>query len=481
MRFSLANAVALAGIVALAAGCSAVAKDAGFSDVRGLVAARIGHDPEWNREEAEDEAVAGAVRNLLEQDLTAGVAVQVALLNNRNLQATYEDLGVARADLIQAGLLRNPVITFERRFSGQALELDVVQEFIELITLPLRKRVAGAAFEATKQHVAAAVLDLAAEVSSTFYALQGTEQMVAMRRQVVQGSAAAADLAQRMYDAGNITDLDLRMEQRLTRQAQLDLAVAEQEVIQQRERLNALMGLWGAETAWTISPRLPDPPLVDPPLQGLESLAVSQRLDLLAARQDIMMAAETLGLTNALRWLPGVSGHLHLEREPDGMSTIGPGLEILLPVFDWGQAAVPRDRALLRQKQQRYTALAIEIRSQVRAAYSRMRTARERAEFYRQTVLPLQLEILEQAQLQYNAMILGPLHLFQLKQAEIDTGREYIEAHRDYWVARTQLEHALGGSIKSDETGGTAARTEEAPGGKSANNSHSHHDEEVQP
>jgi outer membrane protein TolC len=159
------------------------------------------------------------------------------------------------------------------------------------------------------------------------------------------------------------------------------------------------------------------------------------------------------------------------------MSTIGPGLEILLPVFDWGQAAVPRDRALLREKQQRYTALAIEIRSQVRAAYSRMRTARERAEFYRRTVLPLQVEILEQAQLQYNAMILGPLQLFQLKQAEIDSGREYIEAHRDYWVARTELEHALGGSIKTDD----AVRAEEVPGGTSANDSPSHHHQEVQP
>lgn len=475
MRSSLAKAVALVGLVVSAAGCS-VAKDAGFSDVRDMVGARIGRDVDWNREEAEEEAVGDAVQKLLERDLTADVAVQIALLNNRNLQATYEELGIARADLIQAGLLRNPVITFERRFSGQALELDVVQEFIELITLPLRKRIAGAAFEASKQQVAAAVLDLAAEVGSTFYALQGAEEMAAMRRQVVQGAAAGADLAQRMHDAGNITDLDLRMEQRLTRQAQLDQAMAELEVIQQRERLNALMGLWGAETVWTVAPRLPDPPPVDPPLRGLESLAVSQRLDLLAARQDIVTAAETLGLTKALRWLPGASGHLHLEREPDGRSTIGPGLEILLPIFDWGQAAVPRDRALLRQKQRRYTALAIEIRSQVRAAYSRMRSARNRAEFYRDTVLPLQVNILEQAQLQYNAMILGPLQLFQLKQAEIDTGREYIEAHRDYWVARTELEHALGGSIRTDDTGAPVLGEE-----KPAIESLSHHQPEVQP
>lgn len=465
MTSGLARAVIRVGLVTLAAGC-AVPKDAGFSDVRQMVAGRIDQRAEWDRELEVDAAVSDTVREVLTQELTADAAVQVALLSNRNLQATYEELGVARADLIRAGLLRNPILTFERRFTGQALEFDVVQEFIELITLPLRRRVAGAAFEATKLRVAQAVLDLAAEVRSTFSALQGAEQMVAMRRHVLQSTGASAELAERMHEAGNITDLDLRMEQRLTRQAQLDLAMAEVEVTQQRERLNVLMGLWGSDTGWRIAARLPDLPVAETPLQGLESLAASQRLDLAAARRDIETAAKTLGLTSALRWLPGLSGHVHLEREPDGEQTVGPGIEILLPIFDWGQAAVPRDRALLRQKQQRYIALAVETRSEVRAAYSRMRSARDRAEFYRRTVLPLQVEILDQARLQYNAMQLNPLQLFQLKQAEIDAGREYVEAQRDYWVARAELEHSLGGRIEpraSEAPAGTEPARREMP------------------
>ena len=107
-----------------------------------------------------------------------------------------------------------------------------------------------------------------------------------------------------------------------------------------------------------------------------------------------------------------------------------------------------RSRSLLRQRQEQYMALAIEIRSQVRAAYTRMSAARSRAEYYHRTVLPLHAEILKHSQLQYNAMQLGVFQLLMAKQAQIDAGREYIEALREYWIARLELERAVGGRLK---------------------------------
>lgn len=476
--------MALALAILGTSGCAVVSEQMAFSDVQTAVAGRVDQRVEWDRDTDVDAAISDAVRELLGQKLTADTAVQIALLNNRDLQATFEELGIARADLVQAGLLRNPVFLAERRFAGQAAEFDLMQELVTLVTIPLRKRIAGAALDAAKLRVSHAILDLAAQTRSAFYTLQGTEQIVAMRKQVVESLGASADLAQRMYAAGNITDLNRRMEQRLEQEARLELAIAEEEVVQQRERLNALMGAWGAQTMWSVAPRLPDLPSNETPLQGLESLAAAQRFDLAAARQDIITSAETLGLTNALRWLPAASLGFHYEHEPDGgVSSIGPSIELALPVFDWGQAAVPRERALLRQKQQRYIALAVEIRSRVRGAYSRMRSARDRTEFYRQTVLPLQVEILKQAQLQYNAMILGPIQLLQQKQAEIDAGRASIEAQRDYWVARAELEHALGGRITASDTSPPPPSTSPEPSAQEPPDSRQgeHHHMEVQP
>jgi len=468
----------LSGLLVLGiAGCSSMQPQAGFSDVQGLVADRVPGQIYWNQGTPADAEVEQRITVLLKEPLTVDAAVQIALLNNRNLQATYEELGIAQADLVQAGLLKNPVISFERRFSGQALEVDVIQEFIDLIAIPLRKRIAGAAFEAAKLRVGQAVVDLAADVRASYYMLQGSEQMVEMRRSVVEGTEASAALAERLHEAGNITDLDWRMEQRFAQRARLDLALAEEEVAQEHEHLTPLMGVWGAETAWTIKIPLPDLPPTEVTLPGLESHAVAQRLDLAASKQEIVATAEALGLTRALRFTSSVELASHYEREKDGPFSVGPSLHLALPIFDWGQAAVPRDRAILEQKRQRYVALAIEIRSQLRAAYSRMRSARERAEFYREIVIPLQAEILEQAHLQYNAMILGPLQLFQTKQEEIDAGVAYIEALRSYWVARVDLERAAGGSVEGAWNAPAAEGSDTAAHGAELG----HHHEEVNP
>ena len=183
---------ALAGALV---GYANVPRDAGFEDVRHTVADRTGHRVEWNRGTDADAVVAEALRAILREEMTADKAVQVALLNNRRLQATYEDLMIAQADLVGAGLLRNPVFDAEFRFpetgGGVGIEMAVVQDFIDLLYLPLRKKQAAAAFEAAKLRVAGEVIDLAAEVRAAFYDFQASQQAVEMRRQVVQATGAS--------------------------------------------------------------------------------------------------------------------------------------------------------------------------------------------------------------------------------------------------------------------------------------------------
>jgi outer membrane protein, heavy metal efflux system len=433
-----------------ASGCSSIRQKPGFDDVQGLVAQRSDSEVYWNTGSDADRDVEARVSMLLQQEITADAAVQIALLNNRSLQATYQDLGVAQADLVQAGLLQNPVLSFERRFSGKAMEIDVAQNFIDLFFLPLRKRTAQSEFEAAKLRVAQAILDHAAEVRAAFYIMQASIQMAELRRSVLDAEEAASSAAKRLYDAGNITELAWRDEQTALAEAKVELAVAEAETTQARERLNSLMGLWGQATGWTASARLPVLPHRELSGSSLESVAVAQRLDLLAARQEILTRANSLGLTNAVRFLPDLELTSHVEREPDGRTTTGPSVRLTLPIFDQGQARSARDRAFLQQARERYFALAVEIRSQVRAAYSRLRAAQQKAEFYSGALLPLRALVLRQTQLQYNAMQVGVFELLTAKRRQIESARSGIEAQRDYWIARTDLERALGGKLSQE-------------------------------
>src|SRR5438132_75566 len=191
------------------AGCAHVDPNPAFQELASTVHLRTGKRVQWNRGSAEDAEANAAVASLLSRPLTAGSAVQVALLNNHKLQATYEELGIAQADLVEAGLLRNPIFTFERRFPGQALEMDVLKEFIDILLLPLRKRIAAAQFEAVKLRVGHEILNLAGEVRAAFYEHQGDEQLVDLRKTVAEATERSAETALHIHEAGNLKNLAL--------------------------------------------------------------------------------------------------------------------------------------------------------------------------------------------------------------------------------------------------------------------------------
>jgi len=436
------------GIVLLGAGvCPAASLDRSFDDVSGVVMSRTGKRVQWNRGSAQDAEAERYVRAQLRRPLTASTAVQIALLNNHELQATYEEIGVAQADLIEAGLLKNPLFSFQRRWPGQALEADILGEFIDLLFLPLRKRVAAAQLEAAKLRVGSEILKTAAEVRVAFYENQGNLQIADLAQSVEQATAAAAEAALQLHQAGNTRSLDLASEEALHVQAKVDFAKTQSAGIESREKLTRLLGLWGAETTWQVSPRLPDPPNKEISVAGLESRAIMQRLDLAAYKQETLSEARRLGLARFEAISQGFEVGGHYERENDGRSSAGPSLVLPIPFFNFGQAAKARTEAKVRQSQQRYLALAVQIRSEVRSARDRMLLARQRVDYVQSTALPLRRRVVEESQLQYNAMQVSLFDLLKAKQEEVNSGREYVEALRDYWVARAELEKAVGGSL----------------------------------
>ena len=176
--------------------------------------------------------------------------MQIALLNNRELQTTYSDLGVAQADLVQAGLLKNPLFDASIRWptpGGGKPELDLraVVSFLDVFYLPLRKRVAAARFEEAKTRVSGSVMDFAARVRTTFLVHQTNEQMLELRQMIVQALTASFEVSRQLQEAGNIADLDFARERALLEGGKLTLRSVEVAVRQSREELNILMGLWG--------------------------------------------------------------------------------------------------------------------------------------------------------------------------------------------------------------------------------------------
>src|SRR6266700_5237285 len=208
------------------------------------------------------------------------------------------------------------------------------------------------------------------------------------------------------------------------------------------------MGAFGAQPNWTVAPRLPELAGGEVSTSQLESRAIQQRLDLGAARQQFIAEARACGIARADAILQGAEFGVHYEHEIEGgLHSIGPSVNVPIPIFNQGQPAVARSSAKLRQSEQRYLALAADIRSDVRAARDKMLLSRRQVEYFKSTALPIRTRVTEESQLEYNAMQIGPFQLLQAKQEEVKTGADSVEALRDYWIARAELEKAVGGSL----------------------------------
>jgi outer membrane protein, heavy metal efflux system len=446
---------ALAFVAALAlAGCASTSPKNAFEGVSANVKQRSGHDVHWDQGTDDDKAADRALDRLLSRELNADAAVQVALVANAGLHAKLEELAIAQADLVQAGLLENPVFTigrtaWESEHIDPNLFASVEQNFLSILTMPLKKRVAAAELEATKLEVGDHVLELAAQVRMAFYEAQATEQVVAMRRLVDDASKTSSEIAKRQAEAGNMNDLNLSTTLALSAQTSLDRKRAEGDAAVAREKLNKLMGLWGPRTAWKLGAKLPDIPADDPPLERLEGTAIEHRLDIAAAQRNVQAMRYALSLAKTTRWVGTVNVRVEAGRlRQSKRFSFGPSVALEIPLFDQRQAQIARLEAHLRQEEAELRALAIDVRADVRAARTRVVTARAVALEYAKIVVPQRENVVRYSQEQYDAMLLGVYQLIQAKQAEYEAYREYIEAVRDYWIATSDLERAVGTRLR---------------------------------
>jgi cobalt-zinc-cadmium efflux system outer membrane protein len=419
------------------AGCAQVPKESGFGDVQKLIHQKIDYRLHWNQGSTADEQVVRAINDLLKNELTVGGAVQIALLNNQHLQAVYEDLGVTQADVVEAGLLENPVFFGQARFPDKSpsmtnLEFEVSQNFLNILMLPARKKLAAMQFEEVKLRVADEVLKLTAEVREAYYRAIGASQIEQMRQHIAEAAAASYEMANRLHTAGNISDL---------------YAQSATLVVESREQLIRLMGLWGAQTELMLTRQLPEVPAREIALEHLESLAIKNRLDLASSRQEIEVLAQALGITLDWRWFGTADVGISTERDPDGQWVTGPSLTLELPIFNQRQADIARLEARLRQGQKRLAAQAVNIRSEVRALRSRLMMQRHMVEHYKKVILPLQEQIVHLTLQEYNYMLTGVFDLLIARQNEFDNYQKYIETVRDYWITRTQIQRVVGGRL----------------------------------
>lgn len=397
-------------------------------------------------------ATHAALDRLRTQPLTVEDAVQIALLNNPGLQVSYAELGIAQAELMRAGTLPNPRVSYLRASHGDEFKLETVIGFnvLALFTAPLASRMEARRFEAVKADVAATVLRLAADTRLAWVQAVAANEKLRYAERVQASAEAGAELAQRMQAAGNFSRLAQLREKAFHSEAVTSLAQARLQAAEQREQLTRLMGLSGAQRDFKLPERLPDLPGEVPAalrdVEDLQARALQARLDVLAAQRQAESLAQSLGLTRATRFVNVLElGPARVTETPSPRKR-GYEISFELPLFDFGTARVARAEALYTQALHQVAAVAMNAQAEARAVHGQWHGQWQQARHQRDQVLPLRKQISEEVLLRYNGGFVSVFELLADARSQIAAVSAGIEATRDFWLADAQLQAMLAGS-----------------------------------
>ena len=429
----------------LLAGCASFSPDGGFGKVSQLTQERTGQGVALQRSPEDAQIAQNRVAELLQVALTADAAVEVALLNNRGLQAKFGDLGIAESELVRAGRLKNPSLSFGRMSGGGGVEIErtVLFDILGLLTMPTAKEVGQQQFEQAQYQAAYDAVSLAADVRRAYFDAVAAQELAKFYEQVKETADVSNELAKRMLQAGNFNKLAQMREQAFYADATAQLARAQHQAAAQREKLIRLLGLYGEQLNFRLPQRLPELPkqVIEP--QNAEQTAMDKRLDVQMAKRAAEATAKSLHLTNATRMVNVLDVAYKNKSESGAPRANGYEIELELPLFDFGSTRAARAQATYMQAVNRTAEVAVNARSEVREAYSAYRTAYDLAQHYRDEVVPLRKRISEENLLRYNGMLIGVFELLADAREQVAGVTGYVQALRDFWVAETNLQTAL--------------------------------------
>lgn len=467
----MSRAIAL-GLLLLATACAEFSPDGGMSTVTTAVRAQIGGETVKITSPADAARARARVDALLGDPLTPDNAVQIALLNNRTLQAAYNDLGLSEIAGVEASLPPNPRLSLSRLAGSGIVEWEfrLLGNILALATLPARKEIARQRFAQAQQAAIEETYRLALQTRRAWVNAVTARQVVGYLEQSRLAADATSELMRKLGETGGATKIEQARAAAAYAELSAQLAQARLRARQDREALTRLLGLWDGAQDIRLPAQLPALPRAVQPIVNVEAEAINGRVDVAIARQELAILARSIDLAEATRFVSlfELSGIVDTERDPDGRKTRG-GFEVELeiPIFDGGQVKLRRERETYMRAVNRLAARAAAARSEARTAHQTWRATHEIAAHYQNRVLPLRRVISQETLLRYNGMLADVFELLTETRERVAANIAAIEARRAFLLAEIDLRAAIigGGPSTAPSPSPIAAPAANAGGG----------------
>ncbi|AXA38148.1 TolC family protein [Rhizobium leguminosarum] len=476
---ALAFPLALSGCIT---GTDYSRKEAGFTSVANKTATVTAKETVWIQNQNQARSAAAQVKGLLARTkpLDVETAVQIALLNNKGLQAAYADLGDSAADAWQSTMFINPTVSIGTTGMGtpelgafKTIEGMITTNILALATRNRDVAIADTRFRQAQLTAAVKTLQVAADTRRAWIGAVASWENVGQLQHAQATADAASELAEKLGETGAMAKGAQAREHVFVAELAGETAKARLAARLAKEDLTRLMGLWGSDLDYQVPNSLPPLPKSVVRRDTIEAEALRNRIDLQIAKLDLEGTAKSYGLTEATRYvtdleiLTGFETEREIEDdETKTRTTAQVELEFAIPIFDTGKARMRKSELAYMRAANLLAEKAVNVRSEARSAYEAYRSYYDIARHYRNNVVPLRTKVEEESLLTYNGMISNTFELLTDTRDKINSTLLSVNAKRDFWLAEADLAPAIyGGATKAAAETEVAAASESSAGG----------------
>jgi len=446
---------------------------AGFFNVSNQTSAAIGKRTAFAQTQAENVALKKQVHGMVHRKtISADTAVQVALLNNKGLQASYANVGLSAAEAWQQATPENPVVSIGILGIGaaelgvyRAIEGMIATNILEAKTRKQRVALADVNFRAAQLTAVNDSLTLANQTRQAWINAVAAFEAASYLKRAKATSDAGSELARKLGETGALNNAGQAREHAFNAELAGQLAQARLNATRAKEDLTKLMGLWGTEVDYYVPDALPALPRSVGRVSNVEGKALRNRVDLRVAKLGLEAQAAAFGLTDQTRLVTDLEiiAGFETEREAEGgetetETTPQVELEFAIPIYDTGKARMRKAELMYLQAANVLAERAVNVRSEARGAEGAYHASYKIARHYRDILVPLRQTVEEEGLLSYNGMITNTFELLTDVREKLSASLEAANAKREFFMAQADLTAAIyGGGSGSAGAGGEGA------------------------
>jgi outer membrane protein TolC len=454
---------------------------AGFSNVSNQTSTSIGKRTAFAQTQAENVVLKKQVHGMVHRKtISADTAVQVALLNNKGLQAAYANVGLSAADAWQQSTPENPVVSIGILGIGaaelglyRAIEGMFATNILDAKTRKQRVALADINFRSAQLGAVNDTLTLANQTRQAWINAVSAFEAASYLKRAKATSDAGSELASKLGETGALNKAGQAREHAFNAELAGQLAKARLNATRAKEDLTKLMGLWGTEVDYYVPDALPALPRSVGRITNIEGKALRNRLDLQVAKLGLEAQAAAFGLTDQTQLLTDLEiiAGFEAEREADGGKTETETtpqieLEFAIPIYDTGKARMRKAELMYLQAANVLAEKAVNVRSEARGAEVSYHASYKIARHYRDVLVPLRKTVEEEGLLSYNGMITNTFELLTDVREKLGASLEAANAKREFFMAQADLTAAIyGGGAGSADAGGEGATLAAGGGG----------------